>query len=391
MATRIDTVAARDKLATRREPYWHRLKRGCFLGYRKMSTDAAGAWVARSRDEDAGPTTQRYEALGDFCALPDHQRFDAASKAAQAWFEHLSRGGVTDGGTVADACSRYVQHLRTHKTERAADDAQARFKNYVLNDKRLAATELSKLTPLRLEAWRNALKQMPTRSGGNRGELRADSTLNRDMTCFRAALNLAFLDGLVTSDFAWRGKLRPIKNADRKRELYLDRSQRLRFIEKAPHDLADFLRGLCQLPLRPGALAKLTVSDYDKHHKVLKIGQDKAGKDRRFKLPEVTAGFIEQACRHKLPSAPLLSRADGKAWNKDAWKWPVKEAASAAGLPDGTTAYTLRHSVISDLVHDGLDLLTVAQISGTSVAMIERHYGHLRGEVAASALARLAL
>ena len=28
----------------------------------------------------------------------------------------------------------------------------------------------------------------------------------------------------------------------------------------------------------------------------------------------------------------------------------------------------MRHSVISDLVHDGLDLLTVAQISGTSVS-----------------------
>jgi hypothetical protein len=47
--------------------------------------------------------------------------------------------------------------------------------------------------------------------------------------------------------------------------------------------------------------------------------------------------------------------------------------------------------VISDLVHDGLDLLTVAQISGTSVVMIERHYGHLRGDVAAGALARLVL
>ena len=63
----------------------------------------------------------------------------------------------------------------------------------------------------------------------------------------------------------------------------------------------------------------------------------------------------------------------------------------AANLPPTTTAYSLRHSVISDLVHEGLDLLTVAQISGTSVVMIERHYGHLRGEVAATALARLAL
>jgi site-specific recombinase XerD len=53
--------------------------------------------------------------------------------------------------------------------------------------------------------------------------------------------------------------------------------------------------------------------------------------------------------------------------------------------------YTLRHSTITDLVHGGLDLLTVAQISGTSVRMVEAHYGHLRSEVAATALERLAL
>ena len=105
----------------------------------------------------------------------------------------------------------------------------------------------------------------------------------------------------------------------------------------------------------------------------------------------MTAAFFEAAFKDKLPTAPVLSLADGKAWSKDAWKWPIKAAAEAALLPDGTTAYTLRHSVISDLVHDGLDLLTVAQISGTSVAMIERHYGHLRSDVAAGALARLAL
>ena len=69
----------------------------------------------------------------------------------------------------------------------------------------------------------------------------------------------------------------------------------------------------------------------------------------------------------------------------------MKEAAQAAELPNGTTAYAMRHSVITDLVTCGLDLLTVAQLSGTSVTMIERHYGHLRADRAAAALATLAL
>lgn len=389
MATKIDTVSARDRLKPRREPYWHRLSKGCYLGFRKMSTAGHGNWVARAMQE--ATSKEVYKALGDLSELPDHLRFDSAQKAALAWLDHLGRGGAVGITTVKDACDRYIKHLRATKTERAANEAEARFKNYVLNHGKLATTELSKVTPSQLEAWRKALRELPTRSGANRGKARSASTLNRDMTCFRAALNLAYSDGLVTSDFAWRSKLRPLKNVDQRRELYLDRAQRLQFVEQAPPDLAAFLRGLAQLPLRPGALAALTVGDYDSRLKVLKIGKDKAGKDRKIKLPDATAVFFEAAAKDKATAAPLLCRADGVAWNKDSWKWPVKAAAAAAKLPPGTTTYTVRHSVISDLVHDGLDLLTVAQISGTSVAMIEKHYGHLRSDVAAGALARLVL
>ena len=117
------------------------------------------------------------------------------------------------------------------------------------------------------------------------------------MTRFRAALDRAYLDGLLTTDFAWRSKLRPIKNADQRRELYLDRAQRLKFFQKAPDDLAAFLRGLCQLPLRPRALAGLQAGDFDRRLKVLKIGQDKSGKDWRIKLLDVTARFCEAVAK----------------------------------------------------------------------------------------------
>lgn len=75
------------------------------------------------------------------------------------------------------------------------------------------------------------------------------------MTGFRAALNRTCMGGLVTGDFAWRSKLGPIRNADCQRELHPDRARRLTIIGNAPPDLAAFLRGLCQRPLRPGALA----------------------------------------------------------------------------------------------------------------------------------------
>lgn len=70
----------------------------------------------------------------------------------------------------------------------------------------------------------------------------------------------------------------------------------------------------------------------------------------------------------------------------------MKDAAVMAKLPSTTTAYALRHSTITDLIAlHHLDTMTVALLSGTSLTMIEKHYGHLLNNHAANALAVLAL
>lgn len=67
-------------------------------------------------------------------------------------------------------------------------------------------------------------------------------------------------------------------------------------------------------------------------------------------MPQVIADFFEVQVKDKLPAASIFARTDGAAWNKDAWKYPVKDAVRAAGLPGASSAYTLRHSVITDLI-----------------------------------------
>ena len=59
----------------------------------------------------------------------------------------------------------------------------------------------------------------------------------------RAALNLALADGHVTTDAAWKAKMRPPKDADRRRDVYLDHTQRRALIAKASPDLAVFFQG----------------------------------------------------------------------------------------------------------------------------------------------------
>ncbi|MEJ8838058.1 tyrosine-type recombinase/integrase [Ramlibacter sp. AN1133] len=393
MAVKIHTVSAREALKPRHNPYWHRVRKGAYIGFRKTSAATGGSWLARFRDEETGK--QQLQSLGRFDKLPPSDRFDAALREAEAWFRHRDTGGTSELITVAGACREYVKHLQDRGREAAATDAARRFKRWIYGNEKFAGTRLLKLTPKAVADWRTELAKTPAipqdkSKPGTR--LRSASTLNRDMTALRAALNLARENGHVTTDQAWLAKLRPVENADGRRDVYLDIEQRRKLIDAARADVSALLRALSMVPLRPGAMAALRVGDFDKRLSTITIGKDKAGADRKITLPKSTAAFFEALCRDKLPATPLLTRADGKAWDKDAWKGPIKDAVKAAGLPHAATAYALRHSAITDLIAlHKLDTLTVAQLSGTSLQMIERHYGHLLREHAASALARLAL
>lgn len=386
------TVDARSKLKPRHAPYWVRSTAGCYVGFRRLTSGSVGTWLARYRDPETGK--QSKHSLGEFEHLPPHQRYDAAKDAAEAWFKHMGKGGTSVTVTVKQACATYVQNLRQHGREKAADDASARFRRWVDHDK-LGAVALRDLKPTHLAAWRAALTgtlAIPQDKSKPATKPRSPSTINRDMTSLRAALNLALENRDVTSSDAWSSKLKPIKNADGRRDCCLDATQRRALIAKATPDLANLLRALSLVPLRPGAMAALLVTHFDTRLGVLTIGKDKHGQDRKITLPPATATFFAEQCKDKLPTAPLLARADGSAWNKDAWKYPIKDAVAAAELPANVTAYALRHSVITDLIAlHKLDTLTVAQLSGTSLAMIERHYGHLLREHAAKALAALTL
>ena len=383
MLYKLDTVSAREKLAPRHNPYWLRLSKGCYLGFRKLSDTTPGTWQARCRrpDGELAQTT-----LGTLEEHRGHERFDQAVAAARAWFD-TNLHPIS----VRDACNDYIQHVREQKGDGPDRELEARYKRWVWTDP-IHDVELSKLTRDHLTAFRRRLLNSPVkvrRSGETRE--RSRDTVNRDIATLRAALNYAFAHGKTTTDAAWREPLKAFKGVSKRRTLYLDRNQRRSLIQAAPADLAQFLTALSMLPLRPGALAALHVRDFDARLRVLTVGRDKSGHGRMIKLPQQCAALLDRMAAGKDANAPLFTRNDGAAWNKDSWYTPIKDAVAAAALPASATAYTLRHSVISDLVHGGLDLLTVAQISGTSVAMIEKHYGHLRESIAETALAGLAL
>ncbi len=375
----LSLVKTREKLKAKREPHWQKLGTGQFIGYRVP----AGTWIARHYDAVAIKYVSH--SLGDFSTLPPNERYGAAVKAAREWLDHLARGGSKEVLTVRDACERYAE---------GKPDATKRFPRYVYNDP-IASIQLQKLTDRHVRAWRKRLEATPAEVSKNKKgprvtRPRSAATVNRDMVPFRAALNMALDSGDVLTGNAWKKALEPAE-ANQRRELYLNKEQRKRLLDALTGDTATLARALCLLPVRPGALADADVSHYDSPLGVLSIAADKAGAGRKLPLSQGMKTMLDSLCRNKLPNAPLFMRDDGTRWNKDKWKKPFKQAAETAHLPKETSAYTLRHSVITDLVSSGLDLFTVAQLAGTSVRMIEKHYDHLQQHLAAKALETLAI
>lgn len=386
VALDLSKVGNRERLKVQREPHWQRLRAGCFLGFRPSKRGGKGTWIARVYDEDA--SRYQVKSLGDFGTLSGNEMFAAAKKEAEKLAELVESGGEIRAkiGTVADACREYAKDR---------PEAEQRFKRYVYEDP-IAKVKLDKLRRRHVKEWRERLEAQPAlvsrRKKGDPVEReRAPSTVNRDMAVLRAALSKVLSPGAPNSEAAWQEALKAIPNANGRRTLYLDRKQRKKLIESTDAEAAPFVRAQCLLPLRPGAMAALKAGDFDKRTAELTIGKDKTGKPRRIQLPQEAAQLLAKQAKNKLPGAPLFMRANGKAWDKDSWKRPIATAVTAAELPADATAYTLRHSTITDLVSAGLPLLTIAQISGTSAEMIERHYGHLASDAALKALGELAL
>lgn len=379
MAYRIDQTKVRDSLAPRiQEPYWGvPLARGRALGLRKIAADRA-SWIARMRPEAAGQKYE-YKALGAVSREFDHE---AAKLAALEWFQSRD-GGVDGDDTVAEACREYVTELRRKNGEASAHDAEKRFERTVYEDP-IGVIRLDKLRTPRIKDWRDRLRlPKDERAGLSKG------SANRTMTALKAALNLAVTNGRVDlrAAQAWRN-VKPFKNASARRTLFLDLKQRRKLLEAACNGaLRDLMEAAALTGARAGELVNATRGQFDSRLKTIEF-KGKTG-PRTIPLSVPAIALFTRLAKSKLPAARLLTRDDGKPWGHSDWDELVRDSAKAAKLPKGTCLYTLRHSFITQAITDGMTTLDVARLCGTSVGMIEKHYGHLVADAARERLAEV--
>jgi integrase len=388
---KVQMVTVRASLTVRREPYWRDIGERQRLGFRKTPS-GPGTWIARWTD---AASRYHYRALGRADALA----YEDAEKAAQDWFAQC-RGGVVRAGTVEDACKQYVENQRNEKGDPAADTSDAFFTRTV-HGTPTGQTPLDRLTTRDVEHWRDALV-----TGA-----RSKRTVNRLLRSLKAALNFGFQRSMCPTDAAWR-RVKALKGKgakDKQRAAFLSPAERSKLlamcdsdksgvknwplrkadaydlVEWATPELGNLMRGLLYTAARPNELASATVKDFDPTHKRLALSSLKGlGEERRRDVPlsPNAVEFFKARAKDKLPAAPLLS-IRGEAWQRHMWSRGIRAALKAINstatepadrLPAETVAYTMRHCAISDWLKAGLDVGSVAKISGTSIGMISTYY-----------------
>lgn len=381
--TKLDTRAARARLATRPKSYNVTIAPRRMLGYFRP-TAGAGRWLAVVQ-VGRGPTGAALRRQGEIGLADDLARADGAGvlsyaqalTAAIAWTPADAPRGAKI--TVREAIASYIAAKRAADGDLAAEDARGRLRLHVLCEdeagkpvqgrRGLGERPIAELTLTELRAWRDALV-----------EGRTKATVNRTIANLKAALNHAFRDesSRIPTDGAWR-RLESFRDADKQREHHFTEPEVARLIREARKQdaaFADLLTAAFYSGARYGELALLDVRHLDERRRTLAIPGGKTGA-RVVTLTEEGARWFGELAGDRESSEPLLAPAEGGRWLKSMQHRRVKAALKAAKLPSDASLYTVRHTYISRAIERGMPLTLLAENCGTSVKMITQNYAHM--------------
>ena len=389
---RLDTRTARLRLTPRAEPYWRNIQEGRAIGYRRAAGGKSGTWIARHYDAAEG---RRYAALGaaDDMLEADGNgtlSFAQAQDKARDWFAKIERstGRVIVDITVREAMAAYVADY-TARGGKALRDMQAAINAHILPA--LGDRKAEALTYTALKDWHHKLAEAParlrTKATAKRQKVRAissdtdarrarRSTANRILTILKAALSLAYREGGVPSDDAWR-RVKPFPKVDAARVRYLTDPEAQRLVNGCSTDLRRLVTAALLTGCRYTELASLRAQDFDANTALLHIRVAKAGQPRTIPLTDDAVRFFEPLTAGRARDALILARDDGGAWGKSHQFRPLRDACAAAQIAPAVSFHILRHSFASRLAMRGVPMAVVAAALGNTEAICIKHYAHL--------------
>jgi integrase len=349
------------------------IQQGQVFKLKATSVDGEPLWAYRYRV--AGRDSARRQA-GGFTTKAEAQR------ALQNRLARLLPGGRAETLTLAEWVEEY---LGAHQGERVTI-AKLR---WLLGKATAALGEvcLAELSPDQVSAWRLTVPE------GHRFEA---------TQALRQVLNRAVNWKLIDDNPAKRVP-NPARRCREQRPF--DSWQQIRSLaEQLGPTHGPMVLFAAATGLRPSELFALEQRDVDRAAGVVQIrrayanGRVKHTKTRLSRRAVPLQGIALEALtqlRAREDSPVLFPNADGghldfRNFNRRHWK-PVQKAAGVDPLRD---LYDLRHTYASFALRAGVPVFALSRFMGTSIAMIDLHYGHLAAdshEHAVSLLDALAL
>ena len=356
--TALETRKARDKLSPGKR-YWRNIRQGLAIGYYPART-GGGTWVVRWLMPDGRYTIQRIGIADDHQDANDLDVFNFAQACAKAYAfaDTEARRTVAPAGpyTVANAIADYLTWYRAHR--KAYRDTELACQVHILPA--LGAVPVTDLTAPRIRQWHEQLAATPARirrkAGAAIAYRAADpndldqsrarrATANRILTTLKATLTMAFREGKVADDSAWR-KVKPFARVDAPLVRHLNSDEIRRLLNACDPTMRALATGALQTGCRYSELTRLTAADVELPHGLVHVRQTKSGKPRHIPLTEEGKAFFARLKVGKAPDDLLFLQESGRPWGESEQARPLKRAALAANVPD-VSFHVLRHTYAS--------------------------------------------
>jgi integrase len=385
-------------------PYWNILEYCRSIGVHKPCRDEADYWVARVRKKDGGYHQCRlgHVSAGNGIGVS----YGHALQLARDWFDHpdvaniASRSfpvGTTvqlrytpaDGPfTVGGALHDYVEWKRIAATWSHFTVALSLINCHLVP--RLAHTPAEDLTGLDIRKFCVDLLETAPRRGnrppgprvaikdlGEEALRKRKKTLNTVLGILRMALQMAWENGKIDNDRAWRC-IRNVPSYDAPRSLALTRDECRRLLAACRPDLRQLVQGALYSGCRSTELARLQVRDVARGVFGIHVNRAKGYRSRHVYLPDEGLSFFLRLCEGKVPQDFVFTSQSGRSWSQTEHRHLFKDAVRSAKLPDEFCFHGLRHTYASQLVQSGASLLAVSrQLGHATIDTVVRTYGHL--------------
>ncbi len=384
---RLDTRAARSRLAQRNEPYWALLSEGFHLGYYRGKS--VTKWVARYRPAGGGKGYSK-TTLGEADDVPDADGdrvldFRQAQEKARQWLQSVEGGGGTKASyTVGDVLDDYLAAF----TGKDLVNTRRRIEQFIRPV--LGSVKLSRISAQQVRAFHvdraNTPARLRTRKGGEQqyrllddadAKRRRRATSNRDLTVLKAALNLAYANGRIATDQAWRS-VKPFPKVDAPRQRYLTDTEARRLVNAAGPDFRPIVQAALLTGARWGELRAVKVRDVDLQSGTVHLTDTKAGAARDCYLEGEGHSLFSTHTLGKEAADLVFPAPDGSRWGDAMQVRRMVDASSVAKLDPPASFHDLRRTYGARLARAGVPMSVIAQALGHADERItRRHYAHL--------------